>query len=89
MILDLPDIRQTVCGKELLEEGREIGRDEGAANVLLTQLGSRFKVPKTVTARVRDLTKPQLDTLALAIFEMEKLQDLRNWLDKNASAQKK
>ena len=76
MILDLPDVRHTVCGKELLEEGRE----EGAADVLLTLLRSRFKVPNTVETRIRNLKKSQLDELALALFDLEKLGDLKNWL---------
>ena len=85
MILDLPDIRQTVCGKELLDEGREEGREEGAADILLTQLSSCFKVPGTVEKQLRKLKKPQLEKLALAISEIEKLKDLRAWLASQAS----
>ena len=80
MILDLPDIRQTVCGKELLDEGREEGIEKGAADILLTLLGSRFKVPGTVEKQIRALKKPQLEELALALTEIDKLKDLRAWL---------
>ena len=82
MILDLTDIRQTRCGKELLEEGR----NEGTTDVLVAQLRHRLKsFPKTVEKRIRSLDAETLAELALQVIDLATLKELKEWLDEKGA----
>lgn len=64
-----------------MEEGIEIGREQGKSQVLLQQLNQRFGLLQpAVEAQVTQLNSTELDALALELFNFERLEDLMAWL---------
>ncbi len=78
MILDLPDVRQTRCGRELLDEGREEGMAEMVIAVARKRLG---KISKSVEERIRNLDAKLMEPLLIAVLEMKSVKELRDWLE--------
>jgi len=63
------------------KEGRIEGRVEGQANILVRQLKKKFNsMPAKMENQVRSLSAEKLQELAEAIFELEKLEDVQNFL---------
>jgi predicted transposase YdaD len=77
MILDLPDVRQTVCGRELLDEGRTEGKAELLALQAETRLGP---LPDELKARIRQLPGDAFQALALKVLEWTQVEELQLWL---------
>ncbi len=90
MILELPDIKDTVCGRELLEEGRTEGRQEGrqeGKEDALSQAAIRFAegrfgaVPQEVAVAIKDLSVKDSDSLISALAtSLKSVDDLSLWL---------
>jgi hypothetical protein len=89
MILDLPDVRQTVCGRELLDEGRTEGIAEGKAKgiaegkaeLLALQAETRLgPLPDELKARIRQLPGDAFQALALKVLEWTQVEELQLWL---------
>ena len=98
MILELPDIRDTVCGKELIAEGRMEGMAEGLAegkaegeleklrNHLCLFGAKKFgPLSSDVTASIQKLNLAQGDELFDRLFEMNDVGDLERWLSERGS----
>lgn len=63
------------------EEGRREGRRQEAARLLLRQAGRCFgTVPPETRVRVEALPLARLEALADAIFDLDSLADLQDWL---------
>lgn len=64
-----------------IEEGIEKGKIEGQADILLKQLGKKFgPLPAELEAAVRKMPAEKLEHLAEAIFELEKLEEVKAFL---------
>ncbi len=62
-------------------EGRKEGIVEGQANILLRLLKKKFgNIPVEMEERVKSLSMEKLQELAEAIFELETLEDVQNFL---------
>ena len=64
-----------------IERGREEGRQQGEANLVLRLLNSRLgQVSATVSEQIRQLPVEQLEDLAEALLNFEREADLLEWL---------
>ena len=76
MILDLPDIRDTVCGRELIAEGK-VEQSRAIAGSLATD---KFgPLPAELEARIQKLDLSQSNELCHSLFRMSDLSELRTW----------
>jgi predicted transposase YdaD len=63
------------------KEGRQEGRQEGELTVLARQLKRRFgALPIPLEQRIKALSLKELESLAEALLDFEKLEDLEAWL---------
>ena len=87
MILELPDIRDTVCGKELIAEGKTEGALGHQQRTLLAFGAKKFgPLPSEVAAGIQKLNLAQGDELLFnRLFEMSSLDDLERWLSEHAA----
>ena len=66
---------------ELTTSWEEKGRIEGQAEMLLKQLKKRFgEIPEDMEIRIKKLTEDKLEQLAEAIFDLESIDDVRDFL---------
>ena len=62
-------------------EGKEEGRQEEAASLVLRLLTRRFgEVPQNLAQQVRELPIDDLEALGEALLDFQSLSDLVNWL---------
>ncbi|MCF6313824.1 MAG: DUF4351 domain-containing protein [Verrucomicrobiales bacterium] len=82
MILELPDIKDTVCGRELLNEGRQEGKEDALSQAAICFAEGRFgAVPHELGAVIESLSVKDLDSLIRALAaSLKTLDDLRLWL---------
>ena len=90
MILELPDIRDTVCGQELIAEGEVKGRAEGEVRQLREKLRlfaiRKFgPIPSDATSQIQKLNLAQGDELFDRLFEMTEFGDLERWLHEHSA----
>ncbi len=92
MILDLPDITETVAGKELIEigieRGIERGREEGrsAASVAaIRKMGEKHfgAAPAELDARIVKLPLTVKEDLVVAMMDLGSWEDVTSWMEKN------
>ena len=84
-MLDLPDIRKTVAGREVYEEGQNDGQNDGQTigqtNILLRQARRKFgALPSAIEARISTLSDARAGELAECILDFDKLAQLQAWL---------
>lgn len=74
-----------VIGREEgIEEGIVIGREEGIKSLLLKQLSRKLgKIPDSIQQKINQLSMKSLETLSEILFDLNTLEDLRDWLDNN------
>jgi predicted transposase/invertase (TIGR01784 family) len=64
------------------EAGREEGREEGKRSLLLKQLSRKLgTIPDEIKVLLHQLAPELLDELSEALFDLESLADLHNWLN--------
>lgn len=64
------------------QEGYEIGKREGEANLLIELLSFRFAKPnETIQQEIRNLAEQNLVELSKAIFAFNNITDLQDWLN--------
>jgi predicted transposase YdaD len=64
------------------QEGREEGREEGKRSLLLKQLSRKLgTIPDEIKVFLHQLVPERLDVLSEALFDLESLEDLHNWLN--------
>jgi hypothetical protein len=62
-------------------EGKEEGRQEGEASLVLRQLVRRFgEVPQNLAQQIRELPIDDVEALGEALLDFQSLSDLVNWL---------
>lgn len=82
MILDLPDVRDTVVGRELLEEGIEEGRGEGILSSLTLVGMARFgPCDEKTRGRISRLPESEMQKLLVAMLELDSWRAVSAWLD--------
>jgi hypothetical protein len=67
--------------KGVIETAREEGREEGKRSLLLKQLSRKLgNITDETKIQLHQLRPELLDTLSEALFDLEDLEDLDNWL---------
>jgi predicted transposase YdaD len=62
-------------------EGKEEGRQEGEASLVLRQLVRRFgEIPQNLAQHIRELPIDDVEALGEALLDFQSLSDLVNWL---------
>ncbi|MTJ50457.1 DUF4351 domain-containing protein [Dolichospermum sp. UHCC 0259] len=68
-----------------MEEGIELGIETGIErekNLILRQINRKFgKIDVELEARIRKLNVEIIEDLGEAIFDLDAVEDLRNWLE--------
>ena len=65
-----------------IQEGKAQGVQEGKSLLLLKLLSRKLgTIPDEITFLLHQLAPEQLDTLSEALFDLESLEDLHNWLE--------
>jgi phosphotransacetylase len=65
-----------------MEKGIEQGIEQGEQKIVKRQLKRRFNnIDSTLENRIDSLSVEQIENLADAIFDLQSLEDLINWLD--------
>jgi len=86
MIVGLPlqELRHTRAVQEILEEGREAGRQQEAAALAIRLLGRRFgSLDQASRERLASLSLPRLEQLAEDLLDFSGPGDLQGWLAAN------
>jgi hypothetical protein len=64
------------------EEGKAQGVQEGKRSLLLKQLSRKLgTIPNEIKILLHGLAPERLDVLSEALFDLENLEDLHNWLE--------
>ena len=75
------DLKQTRVYQEAREEGEQRGLVKGQATMLLRMLSRKFgQITPSLRGKVNKLSAKQLENLAEALFDLETITDLNNWL---------
>jgi len=82
------DLKQTRVYQEAREEGEQRGLKQGLAKgqatMLLRMLNRKFgQLTPRLRGRINKLSVKQLESLAEAVFDLETIADLTNWLQSN------
>lgn len=74
-------LKETRVYREIKEEGRQEGREEEAANLIIRLLTKRFgKLPQEMRSSISGLSLPILENLSEALLDFTSLADLQAWL---------
>ncbi|MEM8779920.1 MAG: DUF4351 domain-containing protein, partial [Cyanobacteria bacterium P01_G01_bin.49] len=64
-----------------MERGIEQGIERGEQKIIKRQLKRRFnEIPSEIENQINNLSLEQIESLADAIFDLQSLEELRNWL---------
>jgi len=79
------DLKQTRVYQEARAEGEQRGEQrgliKGQATMLLRMLSRKFgQITPSLRGKVNKLSTKQLENLAEALFDLETIADLNNWL---------
>ncbi|ULP73503.1 hypothetical protein BDGGKGIB_03157 [Nodularia sphaerocarpa UHCC 0038] len=67
---------------EIVTSWMEKGIEQGEQKIVKRQLKRRFNdITPAIESRINELSSPQIESLADAIFDLQTLEDLINWLD--------
>ncbi|WP_445634019.1 DUF4351 domain-containing protein [Nostoc sp. DSM 114161] len=74
-------LKETRVYREIKEEGRQEGREEEAANLIIRLLTKRFgELPQEMRFSISGLSLPVLENLSEALLDFTSLADLQAWL---------
>ncbi len=81
----LDDLRQTRVFQEIreefLQEGIQIGKQEGEISLVMRQIRRKFGQPdQELTTKITNLTLEQLESLGEELLDFTAIDDLRRWL---------
>ncbi len=75
-------LKETRVYREIKEAGREEGREEATANLILRQLTKRFgELSEDIRSSISGLPLPVLEDLSEALLDFTSLPDLQVWLE--------
>ncbi|MDX2255877.1 MAG: Rpn family recombination-promoting nuclease/putative transposase [Pseudanabaenaceae cyanobacterium bins.39] len=70
--------------EEGMQKGKAQGIEEGKRSLLLKQISRKLgTIPDEIKVLLQGLAPELLDVLSEALFDLESLEDLRNWLENN------
>lgn len=85
--LEYPMIREKTIFTEWLDESRAEGKIEGKHAFLLKQAEKRFgRIPDELKLSVENLNSEDSDALAMDLFDLRTMDDLKLWLEKMVTA---
>lgn len=74
------EISMIKLGQMLIEDGIEKGIDKGKVELLIMQLLKKFKkVPNEYQEKIKEMPSQVLETIAIDIFDLEKIEDLERY----------
>ncbi len=80
---DLNNVIET-SKQEAREEGIVIGMEKGIKTVILKQLTRKLgDIPNLMQQQINQLSMESLETLSEMLFDLNSLEDLRDWLNNN------
>ena len=75
------ELKMTELGRSLIEEGKRKGIEKGKAELLIKLLMKKFKkLPEEYKNKMKELPEEALELLTTEIFDLEKVEDLDNYL---------
>ncbi|MEH1930518.1 Rpn family recombination-promoting nuclease/putative transposase [Nostoc sp.] len=75
-------LKETRVYREIKEEGREEGRQQEAANLVIRLLSKRFgEVSLEMRSHISSLALPVLEDLSEALLDFTSITDLQTWLE--------
>lgn len=75
------ELKMTELGRSLIEEGKRKGIEKGKAELLIKLLMKKFKkLPEEYKNKMKELPEEALELIATEIFDLEKVEDLDNYL---------
>ncbi len=81
------DLKQTRVYQDAREEGEQRGLVKGQATMLLRLLNRKFgQISPSLRGKVNKLSAKQLENLAEALFDLETIADLSDWLKTQGKA---
>lgn len=81
---ELPDIRDTQSGRDLIAIGKLEGKAEGLAEAIVLIVKDRFrKVPKELEERLPQIPRRSKQHLLRLVTRADSVADIENWLKKN------
>ena len=81
------DLKQTRVYQDAREEGEQRGLVKGQATMLLRLLNRKFgQISPSLRGKVNKLSAKQLENLAEALFDLETIADLSDWLKTKGKA---
>lgn len=74
-------LKETRVYREIKEEGRNEGRVEEAANLVMRLLTKRFgEIPQSMRSHISSLPLPVLEDLSEVLLDFSSVADLQAWL---------
>jgi predicted transposase YdaD len=81
------DLKHTRVYQDAREEGEQRGLVKGQATMLLRLLNRKFgQISPSLRGKVNKLSAKQLENLAEALFDLETIADLSDWLKTQGKA---
>jgi hypothetical protein len=78
---ELPELDETVAGKELIRIGEQRGKKLGMERAILAFLAARHgTVPQAIQEKVTKLTPADLERMAHFLAECQSLDEVSQWL---------
>ena len=75
-------MRESVIYQDIIQEGRQEGRQEEGRSLILRQLTRRVgELPQMWRDRVNSLSLEQLENLGEALLDFQGIGDLETWWD--------
>jgi predicted transposase YdaD len=75
-------MQESVIYQDILQKGKQEGKQEEALGLCLSLLDERFgELDSSIIARVQVLNKEQLEALCRALLRISLIADLEVWLD--------
>ncbi|MEL7315666.1 MAG: DUF4351 domain-containing protein [Cyanobacteria bacterium J06559_3] len=80
-------MQDSVIYRDIIAEGLQEGIQRGEANIVLRQLYRQVgKLSTELETQIKALSPQELETLADALLDFAKLEDLLQWLERNTQA---
>jgi predicted transposase YdaD len=77
-------MRESVIFQDILEEGKQVGRQEEAISLIMRLLTRRCgTMDAQLQQRIRDLSLVRQEDLAEALLDFSEISDLVAWLEEN------
>ena len=70
-----------------VEEGRDLGVEEGKAAILMKQINKRFgRIPPALEHKLRASKTEVVDQFGESLFDFQSLEDVEKWWEKHEAS---